>query len=40
MEIDVRPGSTREADYQEELNALRDRIAKLERENPELRSST
>jgi hypothetical protein len=38
MEIDVRPGSIREADYQEELNALRDRIAELERENAELRA--
>jgi hypothetical protein len=38
LEIDVRPGSIREADYEEELNALRDRIAELERENAELRA--
>jgi hypothetical protein len=37
MEIEVRPGSIREADHQEEINALRDRIAELERENAVLR---
>ena len=38
MEIEARAGSVREADHQEELKALRDRIAELERENPELRA--
>ncbi len=40
LEIEVRPGSIREAAYQEEINALRDRIAELERENAELRAKT
>jgi Viral A-type inclusion protein repeat len=40
MEIEVCPGSIREAEHQEELNALRDRIADLERENAALRSKT
>jgi hypothetical protein len=39
LEIDA-PSNGREADHQEELNALRDRIAELERENAELRSRT
>jgi hypothetical protein len=39
LEIDA-PSTGREADHQEELNALRDRIAELERENAELRSRT
>jgi hypothetical protein len=39
LEIDV-PSTGQEADHQEELNALRDRIAELERENAELRSRT
>jgi hypothetical protein len=40
LEIEVRPGSIRDADHQQEINALRDRIAELERENAELRSRT
>jgi hypothetical protein len=39
LEIDA-PSTGREADHQEELNALQDRIAELERENAELRSRT
>jgi len=39
LEIDV-PSTGQEADHQEELNALRDRLAELERENAELRSRT
>jgi hypothetical protein len=37
LEIDA-PSVGREADHQEEINALRDRIAELERENAELRA--
>ena len=40
LEIEVRPGSIREAAYREEINALRDQIAELERENAELRAKT
>jgi hypothetical protein len=40
LEIEVRPGSIRDADHQQEINVLRDRIAELERENAELRSRT
>jgi hypothetical protein len=40
MKIEVRPGTIRDVDHQEELNALRDRIAELERENAELRAKT
>jgi hypothetical protein len=38
MEIEVRPGSIRDADHQEELDALRERIAELEREKAELQA--
>jgi hypothetical protein len=31
LEIDVPPAITRDVDHQEEINALRDRIAELER---------
>jgi hypothetical protein len=40
LEIEVRPGTTRDVDHQEEIIALRDRIAELERENAELRAKT
>ena len=40
LEIGVVPSTSQEAPQQEELNALRDRIAELERENAELRSRT
>lgn len=38
LEIDVPPANIRDVDHQEEINALRDRIAELERENAELRA--
>ena len=40
LKIGVVPSTSQEAHQQEELNALRDRIAELERENAELRSRT
>jgi len=40
LEIGVVPSTDREVDHQEELNARRDRIAELERENAELRAKT
>jgi cell division protein FtsB len=40
LEIGVMHSTDREVDQQEELNALRDRIAELERENAALRSKT
>lgn len=38
LELEVMPSTDREVDHQEELNALRDRIAELERENALLRA--
>jgi hypothetical protein len=38
MEIGVVPNTSGEVDRQEEINALRDRIAELERENATLRA--
>jgi hypothetical protein len=38
LEIEVPPATIRDVDHQEEINALRDRIAELERENTELRA--
>ena len=38
LEIEVPPATTRDVDHQKEINALRDRIAELERENAELRA--
>lgn len=40
LEIEVGPEGIRNAEHLDELNALRDRIAELERENSELRSRT
>ncbi len=38
LEIEVRPGTTSHVDHQEEIIALRERLAELERENAELRT--
>ena len=40
LELGVMPSTDRDVDHQEDLNALRDRITELERENAALRSKT